>query len=243
VFIGDVPPYDVGVTHTPLGPTNNPGKARWCEDHGRLECTRNRTKGRGQCHQAAVRGTDACKNHSGYSLAVTKAQGEARITAWSPVGPTVAVDASSAVLGVLQMTHLRLAAYAELLRRQVVKEGDTAGELSESDTPEASGLIGFRYGMGGKDGITYVQTEEIRALVALEAAERDRVVKYAKTAHDMGISDRLTNLAERWGDIVATRISLMLDGLQLTPDQAAMVPQLLQLHLGSIDMTALGAPE
>jgi hypothetical protein len=230
------------MTNTPLGPTNNPGGARWCEAHGRLECTKNRRAGRGECHQAAVRGTDACRNHSGYSLEVTKAQGDARITAWSPMGPTVAVDASSAVLGVLQMTHLRLAAYAELLRRQVVQEGDQAGTTDE-DSPQTSGLIGFRYGMGGKDGITYVQTEEVRALVALEAGERDRVVKYAKTAHDMGISDRLTNLAERWGDIVATRISLMLDGLNLSPEQAAMVPALLQLHLGSIDMTALGGPE
>jgi hypothetical protein len=226
-----------------LDKNNNPGKARWCEDHGRLECTRNRTKGRGQCHQAAVRGTNACKNHSGYSLAVTKAQGESRITAWSPVGEVVAVDASAAVLGVLQMTHLRLATYSELLRRQVVVDGDTAGDMQETDSPEASGLIGHRYGMGGKDGITYIQTEEVRALVTLEAAERDRVVKYAKTAHDMGISDRLTNLAERWGDIVATRISLMLDSLNLSPDQAALVPQLLQLHLGSIDMSALGSSE
>jgi hypothetical protein len=221
------------------GPDFNPGNARYCETHGRLECTKNRKHGAGECHQAAVRGTNACRNHSGYSLAVTKVQGEARITAWNPAGQAVAVDASSAVLGVLQMTYLRLGMYADLLRRQVVTEGDTAGDLHETDTPEASGLIGHRYGMGGKDGITYVQTEEVRALVTLEAAERDRVVKYAKTAHDMGISDRLTSLAERWGDIVATRISLMLDGLDLSPEQAAQVPALLQLHLGSIDMTAL----
>lgn len=231
------------MTNTPLGPTNNPGGARWCDEHRRLECTKKRSKGRGTCHQAAIRGTDGCRTHIGYSGAVAKAQGEARITAWNPMGQTQAIDASAAVLGVLQMTHLRLAAYSDLLRRQVVKDGDTAGDLAETDTPEASGLIGHRYGMGGKDGITYVQTEEVRALVTLEAAERDRVVKYAKTAHDMGISDRLTNLAERWGDIVATRISLMLDGLNLSPEQAAMVPQLLQLHLGSIDMNALGSSE
>lgn len=170
---------------------------------------------------------------------MAKIQGESRITAWNPMGQTVAVDASSAVLGVLQMTYLRLGAYSELLRRQVAKEGDTAGDMQEVDDPQASGLIGHRYGMGGKDGITYVQTEEVRALVVLEAAERDRVVKYAKTAHDMGISDRLISLAERWGDLVAGRISIMLDALQLTPEQAALVPDLLQLHLGSIDMTAL----
>jgi len=171
---------------------------------------------------------------------VAKAQGEARITAWNPMGQVVAVDANAAVLGVLQMTHLRLASYADLLRRQVVTDGDTAGSTSE-DAPNSSGLIGFRYGMGGKDGITYVQSEEVRALVSLEAAERDRVVKYAKTAHDMGISSRLTDLAEKWGDIVAGRISLLIDGLGLSPEQAARVPSLLQTHLGSIDMAAIGS--
>jgi hypothetical protein len=225
-----------------LDKDNNPGNARWCDDHSRLECTKNRSKGRGPCHQAAVRGTSACKNHSGYSLAVTKVQGEARISAWSPQGPVAGVDASSAVLGVLQMTHLRLASYSELLRRQVVIDSEQAGEIGEG-SPQASGLIGFRYGMGGREGITYVQSEDIRALVLLEAGERDRVVRYAKTAHDMGISTRLTNLAERWGDVVATRISLLLDGLGLSAEQAALVPGLLQAHLGSIDMNALEAPE
>lgn len=221
---------------------NNPGGARVCPDHwDRLECTKNRTKGRGPCHQPAVRGTNACRNHSGIREDVLKAQGEARITAWNPNGPGTTIDAGAAVLAVLQMTYLRLGAYSELLRRQVVIDGDTAEDLRETDSPSASGLIGHRYGMGGKDGITYVQTEEVRALVMLEAAERDRVVKYAKTAHDMGISDRLTSLAERWGDIVASRIAVMLDALGLTEDQQALVPGLLQAHLGSIEMEGMAA--
>jgi hypothetical protein len=51
---------------------NNPGGARWCSEHERLECTKNRTKGRGQCHQAATRGTNACQNHAGFSRAVQR---------------------------------------------------------------------------------------------------------------------------------------------------------------------------
>lgn len=220
---------------------NNPGGARWCDEHGRLECTKNRTKGRGHCHQAAVRGTGACYVHCGFKREVIKAQGKARITAWNPNGEGTTIDAGAAVLAVLQMTYLRLGAYAELLRRQVVVDGDTAGDIQETDPPQSSGLIGHRYGMGGKDGIQYVQTEEVRALVVLEAQERDRVVKYAKTAHDMGISDRLTSIAERWGDIVAGRIAAMLDALELSPEQTAMVPALLQTHLGSIEMEGMAA--
>jgi hypothetical protein len=218
----------------------NPGGARWCDEHGRLECTKNRTKARGTCHQAAVRGTSACKNHAGYSSAVIKAQGQARITAWNPnsdKAPTI--DAASAVLSVLQMTYLRLGLYADLLRRQIATEGEKADDPASEDEPNSSGLIGYRYGAAGKDGTIYVQSEEVRALVILEASERDKVVKYAKTAHDMGISEKLTAMAEQWGDIVAGRVSLLLADLHLTPDQTIKVPSLLQAHLGSIDMAAI----
>ena len=227
-------------------PTSNPGNARWCEDHGRLECTKKRSKERGACHQAAVRGTDACRNHGGHSLAVLKAKGEARITAWSALGApegAKTLDSGMAVLGMLQMTWLRAAAYGELLRQQAEKEGMGGAEVNGGDPADTTGLIGYRYGAAGKDGNIYAVSEEVRALVALEAAERDRVVKYAKTAHDMGISERLTGLAERWGDVVVTRIMLVLDALNLTPEQEAMVPALIQAHLGQIDVTSIGGKE
>jgi hypothetical protein len=229
--------------NSPFGPTNNPGAAKWCADHGRLECTKTRNRGRGPCHQAAVKGTDVCNNHSGARLEVVKAKGEARITAWSALGaaeraPTI--DSGMAVLGMLQMTWLRAAAYGELLRLQVAKDGTGEAEVDGGDAGDTSGLIGYRYGAAGKDGNIYAVSEEARALVALEAAERDRVVKYAKTAHDMGISDRLTSLAERWGDVVVTRLMLVLESLDLSPEQEAQVPALIQAHLGQIDVTAVG---
>lgn len=170
---------------------------------------------------------------------MAKAKGEARITAWSAIGAHPngkPLDAGMAVLGVLQMSWLRLAAYSELLRRQVATEGTEHDDPAEEGQPSASGLIGYRYGAAGKDGSVYVQSEEVRALVALEATERDRVVRYAKTAHDMGVSERLTNLAERWGDVVAGRISALIADLDLTPEQMAKVPALIQAHLGSIDV-------
>ncbi len=237
------------MTALKLGKDNNPGNARWCDPHDRLECVKNRSKGRGPCHGPAIKGLDTCRTHSGYRSPVARAKGEARITAWSALGrPTGGqpLDAGMAVLGMLQMTWLRAAAYGELLRQQVVtdeppepdRDGLQAG-ASVTDT----GLIGYRYGAAGKDGTIYAVSEEVRALVALEASERDRVVKFAKTAHDMGISDRLTNLAEKWGDVVASRITLILAGLDLTPEQEALIPALIQTHLSSIDMTTTGGSE
>lgn len=166
------------------------------------------------------------------------------ITAWNATGGAANIDYRMAVLGVLQMTWLRLAAYGELLHQQVAKDGETADGLHEQD-PQTSGLVGYRYGAAGKDGHIYAQSEEARALVMMEAAERDRVVKYAKTAHDMGISDRLINMAEKWGDAVAGRITDMLADprLNLTPDQLLVVPALVQQHLGSFDVEAIGGPK
>lgn len=211
-----------------------------------MECVKRRSRGRGPCHGAAVRGTDACTTHAGVTLEVAKAKGEARITAWSAIGQPHGgqpLDAGMAVLGMLQMTWLRAAAYGELLRQQVVTEAPSDPDRDGFDPTgevESNGLIGYRYGAAGKDGNVYAQNEEIRALVALEAQERDRVVRFAKVAHDMGISERLTNLAEKWGDVVASRITLMLAALNLTPEQEALVPGLIQTYLAQIDVDSIG---
>lgn len=222
-----------------LNAGNNPGGARWCDDHERLECTKNRSRGRGPCHGAAVRGTDGCTLHGGHSKEVAKAKGLARISAWSAVGQAAdgqGIDSSAAVLGMLQQSWLRANLYGALLRAQVEKDGTDEVGLEGGEAERANGLIGYRFGAAGKDGTIYAVSEEARALVALEAAERDRVVKYAKTAHDMGISDRMTAMAERWGDAVVSRVILIIQGLNLTPDQEAMVPALIQMHLASIEL-------
>jgi hypothetical protein len=235
-----------------LGKDFNPANAKWCDEHenipGRLECTKHRTKGRGACHAPAIRGTDACRIHGGIRAVVAKTKGKAEIiTAWSAVGDPVDgrnTDPGMAVLGMLQTAWLRAAVYGELLRRQVVSEGGVIEipEISDGRAVKPTGLIGYRFGAAGRDGNIFAQSEEVRALVMLEAAERDRVVKYAKVAHDMGISDRLTSLAERWGDLVVTRIMVVIEALNLTPEQEARVPQLIQAHLGQIEIGSGAGP-
>lgn len=223
-------------------PVPNPGNARWCLVHRRLECTKQKRRDRGDCHQLAVRGLSACRNHAGLSLPVAKAKGEAVITAWQVTG-VATINPGEAVLGVLQMSWIRLNAYSRLLRGQVETEGTQADDPAQEDVPEASGLIGFRYGAAGKDGRVFVQSEEIRALVTLEAAERDRVVRYAKTAHDMGIADKIIKLTERWAETVSARVTdmLMHPSLALTPAQFAAVPQLITMYLSTIDVDAPSA--
>lgn len=213
----------------------NPGNARWCEHHNRLECVKNK-HGHVQCHGIAIKGTNACKMHSGVKTEVAVQIGQAVITAWSATG-TPTIDHKLTVLRVLEMSWLRLQAYARLLESQVAEQGDTPEDAEGTHATEeikAGGLIGFRYGMGGKDGIVYRQTEEARALVALEAQERDRVVRYAKVAHDMGISDRLLEIAANWTQTTIGNLMALLEALDLTPEQADRVPRLVEIHFQSV---------
>lgn len=224
-----------------LDGSNNPGGARWCNlpEHNRLECTKARRQGRGECHGPAIRGTDTCKIHAGFKRDVARARGKATITAWSALGQAAdgeGVNSSAAVLGMLQQSWMRAHLYGRLLQDQVVRDGTTEADVEAGRAGDVNGLIGYRFGAAGKDGTIYAVSEEARALVALESAERDRVVKYAKVAHDMGISDRMINLAEKWGDVVVTRLVLIIEGLNLNPDQQALVPTLVQAHLGSIEL-------
>jgi len=227
-----------------LGKDNNPGNARWCEEHRRLECVRNRSKQRGPCHAPSVRGADSCRTHAGRKTSEVRRKGDATISAWNAIGrmPTDQIDPGMAVLGLLQMSWMRLAFYSELLRQQIVTEEqpepDTEG-IQPYGEAKSTGAIGHRYAAAGKDGRIYAAGEEVRALVLLEADERDRVVKYAKIAHDMGVSKKLTDLAERWGDVVATRVSVMLLALNLTAEQEAMVPGLVSHHLSQVDLNAI----
>ncbi|MQA82925.1 MAG: hypothetical protein GEV10_31475 [Streptosporangiales bacterium] len=152
--------------------------------------------------------------HSGTASAVAKAKGEA-VTAWAALTatgdePARTVDPAQAVMGMLHMSWLRAHHYASLLKEQVDREGGII-------TPEtgAKGLIGWRLGSAGTAGELYEQSEEIRAIVQLEASERDRCVRYAKTAHDMGIADREIELAERQARAVAVALGTVLDMLSL----------------------------
>lgn len=226
----------------PSGPTRpNPGGARWCEKHRRFECTRQRSRQRGDCHQAAVSGTDVCVNHGGQSLEVLKAKGEANkaMTAFAAYGiPTI--DPGHAVLSMLQMAWLRLHLYAGLLEAQLDAQGGTADDVpvdlddvdpEQGDGPSTGGLIGHTYAPAkGGDG-RVVTGEAPRALVVLESAERDRIVRYAKTAHDMGIAERDIRLAERQSELLATVLQGVLGDLELTPAQQALAPKAIGRHM------------
>jgi hypothetical protein len=60
---------------------------------------------------------------------------------------------------------------------------------------------------------------EARVLIQSHKDERDRVAHVAKTALDAGVQERQIRLAELYGEVIATAIGRILDGLKLSPAQ------------------------
>jgi len=214
--------------------------SRWCEEHKRWECTRQRRNGAGTCHGVAITGTDRCRIHAGERADVARARGLAN--AWSALDVEPGeVDPGRLVLGVLAMSWARLHWIAGRLREQADPERPpvSCSACGEQQVEEVGAcLLDFdgqhtwvepvelRDGNGGLIGHTFGSTrageifatgEALRGLVQLEGQERDRVVRFAKTAHDMGIAERETRLAEQLGGLVALVVPRLLDRLGLPP--------------------------
>lgn len=176
--------------------------AVWCEDHDRWECSRVSRRSQTRCHGNAIRGRSSCRMHAGRPAAVEKALGEAALAAWS----TEAADADAAPLdlGRVVMDQLRVA----------VMRADLYGEMVrwQLETEDEGGLVGKTFA-AGRDGARVESGEQVRALVRLEAEWRDRAVRFAKTAHDMGIDQRHVELEQAKAEQVVGAVRLGLAAL------------------------------
>lgn len=67
---------------------------------------------------------------------------------------------------------------------------------------------------------------DAREWLYLYREERSHLGRIAKMCIDAGVAQRLVSLAEDQGRILATAIRAVLNALQLTPEQASLVPQI-----------------
>jgi hypothetical protein len=202
-----------------------PGLARWCDHHQRWECVHQRVRGRGPCHGQAITGTDACPAHAGKTVAQARRDA---LTAWAAVPGDDGISPGTAVLAQLGLAWRRAELLGAELRRQA-EAGEPGGGL-------AGGLVGASYSASAAAGGVYATGERVRALAELEAAERDRVVRFAETAHRMGIEDARLDLAQAIGGHVVVVLTAALGRLGLDardPDvRAAVYAELRQLTAG-----------
>lgn len=177
--------------------------ARWCEDHSRWECAAKKP----DHHASAIRGMAMCRHHAGKALDLARTQGEANLLAWSAAAGVDAkpLDPGAVVMDQLRVAALRADIYGELLRLQVAGEDD-------------AGLVGPTYA-AGRDGARVETGEQVRALARLEAEWRDRVVRFAKAAHEMGIAERHIELEQAKAAMVvaAFRAAMEAGGAEVTP--------------------------
>lgn len=143
-----------------------------------------------------------CRFHIGKQLDLAKTQGEANLLAWSSEAGRgqPALDPGQVVMDQLRVTVMRADIYGELLRIQIAAE-------------EVGGLIGPTYA-AGRDGARVETGEQVRGLAKLEAEWRDRAVRFAKTAHDMGIAERVIELHQGQAQLV---VSAFMAGLGALP--------------------------
>lgn len=180
--------------------------AIWCDEHDRWECARPSKRSGVRCHGNAIRGMATCRMHAGRSSAMSKAIGEANLAAWSSSARPAdapALDPGTVVLDQLRVAVMRADLYGEMLRWQLEVE-------------EEAGLVGLTYA-AGREGVRVETGERARGLAALEASERDRVVRFAKTAHDMGIAERHVELEQERASLVTAAFRAALGVLELLP--------------------------
>lgn len=106
---------------------------------------------------------------------------------------------------------------ADLLAGELRAQVEGVPAVGNGGGSGADGLVGHTYSASEVAGGIYPTGERARALVEIEAAERDRVVRYAKTAHEMGIEDARIALAEQAGEDIRIVLDNALRTLGLDP--------------------------
>jgi hypothetical protein len=226
-------PHAAGPEMTPHAvPGRLVTEPRWCPDHGRLECVKP-AKRAAICHGAVVRGESACRMHLGRRVADAKHD---RLARWAAQPDGTGISPYDAAHAMLETAWRRARIYAAELQRQA--EGDGDSSIRNAGDGGLPGLVGHTYSSGGPDIGIYATGEQARALVTLEGQERDRVMRFAKMCHEMGIEERAQWVAER----DAAGIAAVVRGVLLRFGLDAMLPEVGSVVAGTIrELT--GAPD
>jgi hypothetical protein len=181
--------------------------------------TRPERKGQ-RCLRPAMTGQTVCPSHGGRApqtrraAAVRIAMKEAR-RQMETYGRPLDISAVEAIMDEVRQT----AGHVAWLRQRVA--GLEEGELIWGTT---------RVKEGGQDaGVT--QEAEAHAWLKLYREERGHLVKVCAEAIRCGIEERYVRLAEQQGELVATAIKAILDGLDLTERQQVKAKNIVPFQL------------
>lgn len=186
--------------------------------------------GKGRPHLAMI-GQTVCGIHGGknprnFAAAarrISEAKAAKLVTTY---GLKIETTATDALLEEVQWTSGHVAWLRE--RVQEIAEGTL---LDDEESPLVWGVT--RKKTGGEDrGITEEAAPSI--WLKLYQQERAHLVKVCTEAIRAGIEERRVKLAEQQGALVAKAINAILNDLNLTPEQAAKVPDIVPRHLRAL---------
>ena len=181
------------------------------------QCTATSKQSGERCRRAPIKGGTVCKIHGGGSGKV-QAAADRRLAevemqdAVKTLGLPVDIDPAKALLDEIAYTY----GHVQWLRAKVQELG--SDELVWGKVQTDAGI--------GPQGPVDTTTEKSGPNVwyQMYLTEREHLVKVTSAALRAGIEERRVKLAEQQGDLVAAVVNRILAALNLTPEQAAMVP-------------------
>lgn len=195
------------------------------KDHHPMNSKCTATNRRGEpCQNRAITGGTVCRVHGGSSPKVRAlAAVRAEVSKWTLGDATD--DPGETLLRLLTQSRIRAQQYASLI------EAKTEG----LDGSIESILVGDSY-TTTPDGEVVKTGEYIRALIQLEADERDRCANFARLALAAGLAERTVRVAERQGQQIAQLLTAVIgdDELALSPQQKQAMPNALRRHLSLV---------
>jgi hypothetical protein len=197
-----------------------------------------RTRKGGFCQGQPCKGQKRCRMHGGASPQA-KAAAERRVAedkarkVMETYGQRADVDPASALLEEVQWTagHVAwLRTKVQELREKKLVWGRTQVETADKGAGEFTGV-----------DTTTIKAAEVNAWLALYQKERTHLLAVCKAAIAAGIEERRVRLAERQGDLIVDVLRKILGDLDLSPEQAAKVPEVAARRLRQMSELALAA--
>lgn len=198
---------------------------RWCEEHGRWECTHQRSKGRGQCHAIERLGTGGCVLHAGSKQDEKNAA--AKLVRRQPTlgaGQLRDVSPGQALLEEVART----AQEVEWLG-QLVGVMDQDAVVWGRDRERVSSA-------GEWPGTEVLSTAKPHVWVTLYHQQRRHLAAVCAAALAANVDERMVRIAEAQGAAIVQLLQAIFADreLALTAEQRAVLPRLVPRHLRAI---------
>lgn len=184
-----------------------------------------------QCARQAIAGGTVCRVHGGATArskaaAARRREQEAAQAAVTTLGLPVDISPTEALLEEVRWT----AGHVQWLRGKVQELEERADADGDVENSLVWGITKSKTG-GDDHGVTSEAAPSV--WYVLYERERKHLVQVASAALKAGVEERRVRLAKSQGELVATVIRRILDALNLSPEQQALVPEVVpaQLHL------------